>query len=258
MVGILPYRDEGYHVEMVLLDWTRMGKNFCLAGAVAESGRFRIVRPLPVKVRDCPTANVGWTPYLLGQHTRWEVFSLVGPEPATTEAPHVEDVWVRSLKPQRRLAAPELRRAILENTRAEAGQDLFGMPLKSTRTAAYLLPGTGARSLSTVALASSAISLAASWRDGAGAPDYRVTLPVPGLGPRTLPVKDHHLLRRAEASGSSTEQLVAELNRMIRDMGAWVGVRLGLSRGFLHEGGLGLPRCWLMADGFFSMTDPQP
>jgi hypothetical protein len=243
---------------MVLLDWTRMGKLYCLAGAVAEGGRFRIVRPLPVKVRGCPAPNVGWTPYLLDRHSRWEIFKLIGPEPAAAEAPHIEDIWVQSLKPRHQSAPADLRRAILDSTRAQAGEPIFGAPLASTRAAAYLLPGTGARSLTTVSVPSSLISFGVSWREGAEGPDCRVTLPVPGLGPRTLPVKDHHLLRRAECEGPGMEQLVATLNRTIRGMGDWLSVRLGLSRGFLQEGGWGLPRCWLMADGFFAQADPQP
>ncbi|HXG11727.1 MAG TPA: 3-oxoacyl-[acyl-carrier-protein] synthase III C-terminal domain-containing protein [Gemmataceae bacterium] len=34
-------------MDMILLDWTRMGKSYCLAGVVAERGRYRVVRPLP-------------------------------------------------------------------------------------------------------------------------------------------------------------------------------------------------------------------
>ena len=34
--------------------------------------------------------------------------------------------------------------------------------------------------------------------------------------------------------------------------------RLGLSRPFQATPGRGEGVCWLMADGFFSLTDPQP
>ena len=33
-------------MDMVLVDWTRMGKFYCLAGAVVQEGKVRIVRPL--------------------------------------------------------------------------------------------------------------------------------------------------------------------------------------------------------------------
>jgi hypothetical protein len=40
-------------------------------------------------------------------------------------------------------------------------------------------------------------------------------------------------------------------------MGDQVAVRLGLSRAFNSRSGEpGV--CWLMADGFFSLTEPQP
>ena len=34
-------------MEMILVDWTRMGKTFCVAGVVAEGPGWRTVRPLP-------------------------------------------------------------------------------------------------------------------------------------------------------------------------------------------------------------------
>ena len=42
----------------------------------------------------------------------------------------------------------------------------------------------------------------------------------------------------------------------VQQMGDPVAVRLGLSRAF--QGGAGNAACWLMADGFFSLKDPQP
>src|SRR5207253_2136146 len=137
-------------VEMILLDWTRMGKLYCLAGAVACDGGYRIVRPLLVKNRDAPVRNVGWSAWLLDGHQRWEIFELIGPTPAELQRPHVEDLWVRSLRPRRCLAAPVERRAILEATAATPDQELFGAPLTVLRAAAFLQPGTGERSLTTV------------------------------------------------------------------------------------------------------------
>src|SRR5689334_21639566 len=88
-------------MAMILLDWTRMGKAYCLAGVVVEGQFVRTVRPLLTKYRDAPVRNVGWSPFLIDGHQRWEVFELVGPEPAEPQPPHVEDVWVRTLRPRR-------------------------------------------------------------------------------------------------------------------------------------------------------------
>src|SRR5262249_883798 len=101
---------------MVLLDWTRMGKSYCLAGAVEESGSYRIVRPLPGRFRTTPERTGGWSPFLLDGHRRWEVLELVDPEAASPQPPHVEDTWVRSLRPRRRLASADVRRRILQAT----------------------------------------------------------------------------------------------------------------------------------------------
>jgi hypothetical protein len=243
-------------VEMILLDWTRMGKSYCLAGAVFEKGSVRIVRPLPSKHRQASVKNVGWSPWLLDGHTRWEVFELVGPEPASPEPPHLEDVWVRALRPRRSLAAPEQRRAILTATMPKSGEDLFATSLQTTRVAAFIEPGSGQRSLVTVSIPANKICFAASRREGAPDLDVRVTVPLPGLGERTLPVKDHHLLRRAEAAGSP-EALINVLTHTVQTMGDSVAVRLGLSRSF-QGGARSTSQCWLMADGFFSLENPQP
>src|SRR3954462_4487621 len=111
---------------MVLLDWTRMGRTYCLAGAVIEAGAVRIVRPLLTKYHDAPVRNVGWSAYLLDGHSRWEIFELLGPQPALAEPPHVEDVWVRALRSRHRLASPGQRREILAATAAEPGEAAFG------------------------------------------------------------------------------------------------------------------------------------
>ena len=88
-------------MDFILLDWTRMGRVYCLAGAIVQVGQYRIVRPLPGRAKDSPTPNNGWSPFLMDGHSRWEVFELVGPTPACTVAPHLEDVWVQSLRPRR-------------------------------------------------------------------------------------------------------------------------------------------------------------
>jgi hypothetical protein len=46
-------------MEMILLDWTRMGKSFCLAGVVAEGRELRVVRPLLKCGWEAPVRNVG-------------------------------------------------------------------------------------------------------------------------------------------------------------------------------------------------------
>src|SRR5262245_10677033 len=105
-------------MDMVLLDWTRMGRHYCLAGAIIGSDPIQIVRPLLAKHRDAPVRNVGWSAYLMDGHARWEIFELVGQETATAQPPHVEDVWVRSLRPRGRSATLAQRRSILSATAA--------------------------------------------------------------------------------------------------------------------------------------------
>jgi hypothetical protein len=242
---------------MILLDWTRMGKSYCLAGVIVQGLDVRVVRPLLVKHRGECVRNVGWPPCLLDGHARWELFELVGAEPAEPEPPHLEDVWVRSLHPRRLTAAPELRRAILAATATPKGHDPFGAPLVTTRSAAYLQPGTGDRSLATVLVPSSRITFGGSWRDGVAEPDVRVKLPLPDLQERLLPVKDHHLLARVQQVTADLQGQFELLDAAVRQMGETVAVRLGLSRPFQAEDGRGGSFCWLMADGFFSLADPQ-
>src|SRR5262245_9699737 len=136
-------------MDMILLDWTRMGRTCCLAGAVFDHGQLRIVRPLLVKHREAAVRNVGWSPFLLDGHQRGGVFDLIGLEPADAEPPHVEDLWVRALQPLGYSAPVEQRRAILEATQAFPGQPVFGVPVQFTRASAYLPPNTGQRSLAT-------------------------------------------------------------------------------------------------------------
>ena len=101
------------------------------------------------------------------------------------------------------------------------------------------------------------IKFTAVTRAGAAEPDFRVVLPIPGADVRSLPVKDHHLIRRVESASTSLEGQLHALTDTVRNMGDPIAVRLGLSRAFASGQG-GATACWLMADGFFSFTDPQP
>jgi hypothetical protein len=242
---------------MILLDWTRMGKNYCLAGVVVQDGRYRVVRPLVARHRQASVRVAGWSPFLLDGYARWEVFELVGPQAASPEPPHVEDVWVRSLRPQRRSATAEERKAILAATAGGPAEPLFGVPLATTRSAAYVEPGSGRRSLAKLVVPSGGISFGGCRRTAAGEADVRVKLSVPEIGERVLAVKDHHLLSRAKQAGADLDRQLAALQAVVGQMGEQVAVRLGLSRPFHHEDDRDLPRCWLMADGFFSLSDPQ-
>jgi hypothetical protein len=245
-------------MEMILLDWTRMGRLYCLAGVVADAAGYRVVRPLLVKHRAAPVRNVGWSPYLLDGHSRWEVFDLVGSEPPDPEPPHLEDLWVRALGPRRRTAPSAQRREILECTVPPADEPLFGVPLARTQHAAYLQPGTGRRSLVTLVVSPDAIRFEGSWRVGCPEPDLRVSLDLPDMGTRLIPVKDFHLLRRAEAAATDLNGRLSAMQEAIKAMGDPVAVRLGLSRTFVGRHDLGPGQCWLMADGFFSLMDPEP
>ena len=245
-------------MEMVLLDWTRMGKGFCLAGAVTQGGTYRIVRPLLTKNRDQPERNMGWPGWLLEGRRRWEIFELIGAEPANPQPPHLEDIWVRAMRSRKRFAPPDQRRAILQATVVKPGESIFGCPLLPTSFAAYLPPGTGQRSLTTIIVPVDEVVFSFARRQGAPEPDIRVRLPVPPMGERLLIVKDPHLLLCAEGSGDDPAQRIAALGRALQQMGNAVAVRLGLSRAFQGDAKQGTAMCWLMADGFFSSTDPQP
>jgi hypothetical protein len=234
-----------------------MGRTYCLAGAVAQGGDFRVVRPILVRGRDGPVRNVGWSPYLLDGHTRWEVFTLDRPLPAPPEPPHLEDMWVRTLKPRRALASSQQRRDILAATTARPGEALFGTDFCGSQFAVFVPPGMGQRSLATLVVPAREIVFRASERVGAADRDYRVELPIPPLGRRCLPVKDHHLLKRAELASTEMAGQVKMLTYAVQQMGDPVAVRLGLSRPF-RAAASGPGACWLMADGFFSLIDPQP
>jgi hypothetical protein len=77
------------------------------------------------------------------------------------------------------------------------------------------------------------------------------------LEERWLPVKDHHLLLRAERAAPALTARVRALDQAVRAMGEQIAVRLGLSRAFQARPHEGPGLCWLMADGFFSLADPQ-
>ena len=270
---------------MILVDWTRMGKTFCVAGVVAEVPGWRTVRPLPVPLRtpsrpraglrgviealisgpkntaapsDPPLPrNVGWFSNRLARVHRWDIVELMYPHSAEIEPPHTEDLWVCGLRPTGRSATLEERAAILRATSVRDTQLHFGVPLLTTRTSAYLRPGMGERSLVTVMVPSKDVCFVTSEREGAGGAEVRVNLRVPQVGTKLLPVKDHPLLCHAEqaAPGDLGEQAKV-LRQAILQMGPTVAVRLGLSRGY--DSGRGEPRCWLMADGFFPTEVPSP
>jgi hypothetical protein len=242
---------------MVLLDWTRMGRLYCLAGVVAENGAYRVLRPLLSRFKAAPVRNAGWSPWLLDGHRRWEIFELIAPEPAEVQPPHVEDVWVRAMRSRRVLAPTDRRRQILEATTPGKEQSIFGIPLTCTRSAVYLRPGVGQRSLVTLAVPADKISFTAVRRQGAPEIDFRASLVLPEAGERLLPVKDHCLLQAAGAAGKTLDEQLAFLNETVRRLGDPVAVRVGLSRAF--QSSPDRPgQCWLMADGFFSFSDPQP
>lgn len=245
-------------MDMVLLDWTRMGRQYCLAGAVVGSEPVRIVRPLLAKHRDAPVRNHGWSAYLMDGHVRWEAFELVGAEPADPRPPHVEDLWVRALRPRGRSASLEQRRAILAATTVETGKPVFGDSLRLTRSTAHLARGKGERSLATVVVPARDVRFSASLREGAAEPDVRAALGIPQLGGRLLPVKDHHLLLHAASQATNLTALVRHLGEAVQAMGEQLAVRLGLSRPFANEREPAGEVCWLMINGMFSLADPQP
>jgi hypothetical protein len=153
-------------MNIILLDWTRMGHSYCLAGAVIEAGQIRIVRPIPTDSGNNPRGNNGWSPYLMDGHSRWEVFEMVRPVPVLPLAPHLEDVHVQALKPCGRLATMEQRRAILQATLTPHGEPFFGIELlRSPGGCYYLEPGTGQRSLTSVEVPAAEVSFTAVRRD---------------------------------------------------------------------------------------------
>ena len=245
-------------MDMILLDWTRMSRSYCVTGAVHINGQLRILRPLPRAQRDAPVRNVGWSPFQMDGHTRWEVFEVISPEPAPPLAPHLEDAWVISLRSRRGLAAPGQRRAVLEATLVPEGQPQIGAALRRDKHKAYLLPDEGARSLTSVAVRQKQIELFVERSIYKPEAVYRVRLHLAELEGLVIPFKDHFLLGRAEQASPTEAGRLRALQLAIAQMGETVIVRLGVSRPYAYSGSSSLPVCWLMADGFFSSSDPQP
>jgi hypothetical protein len=81
-------------------------------------------------------------------------------------------------------------------------------------------------------------------------------LGAPGFEGRLLKLKDHFLLRQAEQASANLDGQLKCVQEAVRRMGERIAVRVGLSRPYAPDGGE--PRCWLMADGFFSFSDPMP
>src|SRR5262249_9792630 len=155
------------------------------------------------------------------------------PAPARSIAPHHEDTWATSLAPRRRLAAPDERRAVLKATLTPAGHSIFGTALAHGYSGSFGQPGPGERSPASVPVPSADVQFTALWRDGAEQPDHRVSLPLPEVGRRILPLKDHFLLSRAEKESDDVDEQLGALARAVRSMGVTVVVRLGLSRSFV-------------------------
>jgi hypothetical protein len=243
---------------MVLLDWTRMGKAYCLAGVILKDDTYYVVRPLPGWRQDAPVPNVGWVPEDVNGYSRWQLFELVGGRPADSVPPHLEDTWVSALRPLGRVASPAERRGILQATLRRSGESFFGAPLVMTKATAYLPPGTGRRSLTSILVPANGITFAACWREGTPLPDYRVALHGAGIHFRNLAVKDHFFLERAESASKNLDERVREMSRAVHEMGNEVVVRLGLARAFQATPARQQCPCYVMADGFFSFTDPQP
>jgi hypothetical protein len=206
----------------------------------------------------------------------WDIVLLVEPRQADFERPHTEDVWVRGIRVTGRTVPIERRGAILKATEVDGTKPLFGEPMHTTWSSAYLYPGHGDRSLVTVVTKAKELVFEASLREGAAEADIRVRLNLPEVGEKQLPVKDHALLLEAERHAErDPARMAAFLTDTVATMGRSVAVRLGLSRGYsanrgewparqCGEGvavasktqqqpatGQGEPRCWLMADGFF-------
>src|SRR5262245_4470492 len=193
-------------MEMILLDWTRMGKTFCIAGLIPDGSGLRAVRPMPsgtyaggvsanlhgpastsrvsasASSPTIPPRNLGWFGAQLGAFHRWDVVSLIGESPAEIERPHTEDVWVNKLRSTGRTVPSEQRSAILRSTVVQGYRPHFGIPLLNTRTSAYLKPGIGERSLVTIVAPAHELFFEASKREGAADVDVRVRLKVPGVG----------------------------------------------------------------------------
>jgi len=243
-------------MDLILLDWTRMGNAYCLAGVIVQNNQYCVVRPL--EARAAQKRKRGWTHWQMDGHSRWEICELVNPKPAGPQPPHLEDVLVRDLKPRRVVAKSAERQAILRATLTPPGQLIFGQPLQTTPRGAWLTPGTGTRSLAGVAVPAGSIVFSCTAKREREQPAYRVSFELPDLGRLNLPVTDHFLLQRAEMAGETPTVRLAALTSIVQWMGDPVVVRLGLSRPYRGDSSQGAEVCWVMANGFFSLTDPQP
>jgi hypothetical protein len=117
-------------MEMILLDWTRMGRSYCLAGVVAETGGLRTVRSLLAVFRDAPVGNVGWSPFLIDGHQA--LGGLRAGRSRGRSGP--------AAAPGRRLGALAAAAAALGasgTAAARPGECIFGTPLITTRASAY-------------------------------------------------------------------------------------------------------------------------
>jgi hypothetical protein len=201
----------------------------------------------------------GWPAQLMNGRSRWEIFEMVQPVPEHALAPHLEDVWVRSLRPCNSRAAPEVRCAILQAGLAPDNTPIFGVELMWMRSGAqYLSPGTGNRSLATVMVRSAELQFTVDECQGAGESrlQYHVRLNLPRQQSAILAVTDHFLLCQAEQHSPDLDTRRQFLDAAVRAMGERIYVRLGLSRAISFtpdQPG----HCWLMADGFFSPDNPQ-
>ena len=70
-------------------------------------------------------------------------------------------------------------------------------------------------------------------------------------------MKDHFLLRKVDQC-ATLEARLQLLSTAVTAMGDKVVVRLGLSRPFQGSPQRGPGACWVMADGFFSLQNPEP
>src|SRR5438034_10506500 len=60
-------------MEMVLLDWTRMGRSFCVAGAAFPDTHYRLVRPLWANTGQAPVGRVRSTASRLERPVGWDI-----------------------------------------------------------------------------------------------------------------------------------------------------------------------------------------
>ena len=184
-------------MDMILCDWTRMGRTYCLAGAVFSAGLDLRSAGAAHAPGSGPQRRLVAVP--AGRSLPLGNVRAVGATTPPPEPPHVEDRWVRSLR-RWALATPAERRAVLLAGTRPCGKPFWRpvFPLGDGEPGS----GDGERSLVTVVVDRRSLSFTGVTRQGRAGPDYRATLDVPGLGTRRLPVVDHGLLRTAEVAGT--------------------------------------------------------